>query len=228
MRRKRGSHCRQRHGSEVGIFAKNLAQSSDPGTNRQHRVEVTASNLIVMGSDPDRFETCSFQNATNPIGVSERERSRRSRILGGLRRQMSGRGSERHEVERVLLQRAPADEGNSPVRPEAATNVDERRRRVCEEHYPKSRESGVERGWFEWEDLRICLNEPHALASFGRALRERKHRRRKIDPHYGAVRRDCPSKVQRRLASTTPYVQDVLARSRRKRFQSVPAKRSEL
>src|SRR5262249_5461183 len=45
--------------------------------------------------------------------------------------------------------RAPADEGETPIRPEATTNVDERRRRVGEEHYPKPRESGVECSWLE-------------------------------------------------------------------------------
>jgi hypothetical protein len=72
------------------------------------------------------------------------------------------------------------------------------------------------------------LNEPHSLAPFGRALRERQHRSRQIYPHYCAVRRDCPGKVQCRLTPATAYVQDALARVRRKRRQSTPTKRREL
>ena len=141
---------------------------------------------------------------------------------------MSGRGPKRQNIERVLLQRSPADEGESPIRPEATTNVDERRGWVSEEHHPKPREGGVERGRFEWEHLGICLDEPHSLAPFGRALRERQHRNRQIDPHYCAVRRDCPGKVQRRLTPASAYVQDALTRVQRKRRQSAPTKRSEL
>jgi hypothetical protein len=226
--RKRGSYCRYRRGPELGIFPKNLAQSSDPRTNRQHRIEVAASNLLVTGSDLDLTEARSFQNAAHAAGVSERERAGRVRIVSGLRRQMSGRGPKRQDVERVLLQRSPADEGESPIWPEATTNVDERRSWVSEEHHPKPREGGVERGRFEWEHLGICLDEPHSLAPFGRALRERQHRSRQIDPHYCAVRRDCLGKVQRSLTPATAYVQDALASVRRKRRQSTPTKRSEL
>ena len=85
------------------MLSKNFAQSSDPGTYRQHCIEVAASNLLVMGSDIDFGETCSFQNATHAVGISERERAGRVRILSGLRRQMSGGGPERQHVERVLL-----------------------------------------------------------------------------------------------------------------------------
>jgi len=62
----------------------------------------------------------------------------------------------------------------------------------------------------------------------GRALRERQHRSRQIDPYYCSARRDCPDKVQRSLTPTTAYIQDALTRVRRKRRQSSPTKRSEL
>src|SRR5882762_5616448 len=202
--RKRGSHCRKRRGPELGIFPKNLAESSDPRTNRQHRIEVAASNLLVTGSDLDLPEARSFQNAAHPVGVSERERARRVRIVRELRRQMSGRGPKRQDVERVLLQRSPADEGEPSIRLEATTNVDERRSGVSEEHHAKPREGGIERGRFEREYLGICLNEPHSLAPFGRALRERQHRSGQIYPHYRAVRRDCPDKVHRCLTPPQP------------------------
>jgi hypothetical protein len=74
------------------------------------------------------------------------------------------------------------------------------------EHHPKPRERDVERGRFEWEQLGICLNEPQSLAPFGRALRERQHRSREVDTYYCAVRRNCPSKVKRRLTPATAYV----------------------
>ena len=228
MRRKRGSHGRQRRGPQLGIFPKNLAESSDPRTNRQHRIEVAASDRLVMGGDLDLSEARSFQNAAHAVGVGERERAGRVRIVGGLRRQMSGRGPKRQDVERVLLQRSPADEGESPLRPEAATNVDECRRGVGEEHHPEPREGGVERGRFEGEHLGICLDEPHALAPFGRALRERQHRSRQIHPHDCAVRRDRPRKGQRGFTPATADIQDTLARARRKRGQGAPTKRSEL
>jgi len=109
--RKRASHGRERRGPELGIFPKNLAQSSDPRTNRQHRIEIAASNQLVMGSDLDLPEPRSFQNGAHAAGVGERERAGRVQIVSGLRRQMSGRGRKRQEVERVLLQRSPADEG---------------------------------------------------------------------------------------------------------------------
>src|SRR4051794_12904857 len=225
---KRGSHCRKRRGPELGIFPKNLAEGSDPRTNRQHRIEIAASNRLVTGSNLDLPKARSFQNAAHAAGVSERERARRVRIVSGLRRQMSGRGPKRQDVERVLLQRSPADEGESSIRLEATTNVDERRNGVSEEHHPKPREGGVERGRFEWEYLGICLNEPHSLAPFGRAPRERQHRSRQIHPHYCAVGRDCPGKVQCCLTSATAYVQDALTGARRKRRHSTPTKRSEL
>src|SRR2546423_12659738 len=103
-----------------------------------------------MGSDLDIAEARAFQNAVHAVGVSKREWAGRVRIVSGLWRQMSGRGPKRQEVERVLLQRSPADEGEPTVRPEATTNVDERRSGVSEEHHPKPREGGVERGPFEW------------------------------------------------------------------------------
>ena len=122
VRRKCGSHCRERRGPQLGIFPEDLAQNSDPRTNRQHRIEVAASNLLVTGSDLDLPEAGCFQNAAHAVGISERERAGRVRIVSGLRRQTSGRGPKRHDVERVLLQRSPADEGESPIRPEAPTN----------------------------------------------------------------------------------------------------------
>src|SRR3954464_7823022 len=98
---KRGSHCRKRRGPELGIFPKNLAEGSDPRTNRQHRVEVAASDLLVTGSNLDLPEARSFQNAAHAVGVSERERARRIRIVRRLRRQMRGGGPKRQDVERV-------------------------------------------------------------------------------------------------------------------------------
>ena len=116
---KRGSYCRQRRGPKLRIFPKNLAQSSNPRTNRQHRIEVAAANLFVMGRDLDLFKTRSLQNAAHPAGVSEGKRARRVRIGSGLRRQVRGRGPERQDVERIVLERSPTDEGQSPLRPEA-------------------------------------------------------------------------------------------------------------
>src|SRR5437868_11385089 len=98
---KRGSHCRKRRGPELGIFPKNLAESSDPRTNRQHGIEVAASNLLVTGSDLHVPEARSFQNAAHAIGVGERERAGRVWIVSGLWRQMSGCGPERLDVKRV-------------------------------------------------------------------------------------------------------------------------------
>jgi hypothetical protein len=56
-----------------------------------------------MGSDLDLPEARSFQNAAPAVGVSECERAGRVRIVSGLRRQMSGRGPKRQDIERVLL-----------------------------------------------------------------------------------------------------------------------------
>jgi hypothetical protein len=67
--RKRRSHCRERRGSEFGIFPKNLAQSSDPRTDCEHRFEVAASNLLVMGSDMDFPETRPSQNSAHAIWI---------------------------------------------------------------------------------------------------------------------------------------------------------------
>src|SRR5262245_52278914 len=128
---------------------------------------------------------------------------------------MSGGGPKRHDVERVLLQRPPADEGEPPIRPETTANVDERRGGVSEEHHAEPREGSVERGRLEREHLGIGLDEPHSFAPLGRALRERQHRSRQINPHYCSVRRDCPDELQRRLTPATAYVQDALTRVRR-------------
>ena len=76
-----------------------------------------------------------------------------------------------------------------------------------------------------WASAWMNRTRSHPLAA---RSRERQHRSRQIDPHDRAVRRDGPGKVQRRLAAATPYVQDALARARRKRRQSAPTKRSEL
>ena len=181
-----------------------------------------------MGSDIDLAEARSFQNAAHAVGVSEREWAGRVRVASGLRGQMSGRGPKRQDVERVLLQRSPADEGESPIRPEATTNVDKRRGGVSEEHHSEPREGSVERGRLEREHLGICLDESHSFAPLGRALRERQHRRRQIDPYYCSVRRDCPDKVQRSLTPATAYVQDALTGVRRQRRQTAPAKRNKL
>src|SRR5262249_58241982 len=133
-------------GARGGFCRKTLARRSDPVRIRQHRIEVAASNLLVTGSDLDLPEARSFQNAAHAVGVGERERAGRVRIVSGLRRQMSGRGPKRQDVERVLLKRSPANEGESPIRSEATTNVGERRSGVSEEHHPKPREGSVERG----------------------------------------------------------------------------------
>ena len=45
-----------------------------------------------MGRDFDLTEACSFENAAHAVGVGERERAGRVRIVSGLRRQMCGRG----------------------------------------------------------------------------------------------------------------------------------------
>jgi hypothetical protein len=72
------------------------------------------------------------------------------------------------------------------------------------------------------------LDEPHSIAPFGRALRERQDRSRQIDPNYCAVRGDCPGKLKRGLTPATANVQDAFTCVRRKRRQSAPTKRSEL
>ena len=144
MRRKCGSHCRKCNGSKLRIFPKNLAQRPDPRTNRQHCIEVAASNHLVIGSDLDLPEARIFQNIAHAVGVSECEWARLTRIVCGLRRQMSGRRPQRQDVERVLLQRSPADEGEPPIWLKAPTNVDERCSRVGEEYHSKPREGGVE------------------------------------------------------------------------------------
>ena len=152
----------------------------------------------------------------------------RVRVVSGLRRQMDRRGPERQVVERILLKRAPADERQSSIRFGATTNVAERRCGVSEEHHPKPRKSGVERGRFEGEHLGVRMDEPHPFAPVGCALRERKHRSRQIDSHDCAIRRNGAGKLQRCLASATAYVQDALTRIWRKRLQSPPTERSEL
>src|SRR4249920_3428686 len=65
--RKRRSHGRQRRGPDRGIFPKNLAESSDPRTNRQHGIEVAAADLFVTGRDLDLPEAGSFQNAAYAV-----------------------------------------------------------------------------------------------------------------------------------------------------------------
>jgi hypothetical protein len=84
--RKRGSHCRQRRGPKFGILSKNLSQSSNPRTYLQHRIEVAASNLLVMGSDNDLAEARTFQNAAHTVGAGECEWAGRVRVVSGLRR----------------------------------------------------------------------------------------------------------------------------------------------
>jgi hypothetical protein len=143
-----------------------------------------------MGGDLDLAEARSFQNAAHAIGVGERKWAGRVRVVRGLRRQMRGRGPERQNVELVLLQCTPADKGQPPTRPEAATNVAERHGGVSEEHHSEPREGSVERGRLEWEHLGIGLDEPHAFAPLGRALRERQHGSGQIDPDDRSVRRD--------------------------------------
>ena len=64
-----------------------------------------------MGSDLNLPEARSFQNAVHAVRVSEREWAGRVRIVSGLRRQVNRRGPKRQDVERVLLQRSPTDEG---------------------------------------------------------------------------------------------------------------------
>jgi hypothetical protein len=181
-----------------------------------------------MGSDIDLAEARSFQNAPHAVGVSEREWAGRVRVVSGLRWQMRGRGLKRQDVERVLLQRSPADEGESPIRPEATTNVDKRRGWISEEHHSEPREGSVERGRLEREHLSISLDQPYSFVPLGCALCERQHRSRQIDSYYCSVRRNCPDKVQRGLTPATAYVQDALAGVRRQRRQTAPTKRSKL
>ena len=72
------------------------------------------------------------------------------------------------------------------------------------------------------------MDEAHSFAPIGRALRERRHRCRQIDPNNCTVRRDSLGKFQNSVTPATAYVEDALTRVRRKRCQSVPTKRSEL
>ena len=130
---------------------------------------------------------------------------------------MISRSPKRQDVERVLLKRSPADEGEPTVRFETTTYVAERRYGISEEHHAKSRECSVERGWFEWEHLGICLDEPYAFAPFSCALGERQHRSRQIDPHNCAVRHDCSGKFHRSLAPATTYIEHALSGLRGKR-----------
>jgi len=50
---------------------KNLAQGSDQRTNRLHRIEVGASNLLVTAVTLDLPEASSLQNAPHRIGVAK-------------------------------------------------------------------------------------------------------------------------------------------------------------
>jgi len=72
----------------LGILSKNFAQSPDPRAYRQHRIEVAASNLLVMGSELDLAEARSFQEPAHAVRVGEREWARRVWVVRGLRRQM--------------------------------------------------------------------------------------------------------------------------------------------
>src|SRR5689334_17964941 len=125
-----------------------------------------------MGSEIDLAEARSFQNAVHAVGVRECEWAWCLRGVSRLRRQMIERGHKRQVVERVLVQCTPADKSESPGRPETSTNVDKRSGGINEEHHSKPRKGSVERGRFEWEYLRIGLDEPHSLARFGGACRE--------------------------------------------------------
>ena len=103
MGRKRGPQGRQRCGSQFRILPKNFAKSTDPRTNRQHRIEVPASNQFVMSRDLDLAEARSCQNAVQAVRVGEREWAGRVQVVSGLRRQMARCGRERQDVEWVLL-----------------------------------------------------------------------------------------------------------------------------
>ena len=104
--------------SRLGVqdFPKDLAQSPNPRTNRKHRFDVAAADMLVMSNDLNLPEARAFQNSAHAVWVSKREWAGRVRVVRGLRRQMNRRGSKRQDVKRILLQRAPADEREPSIR----------------------------------------------------------------------------------------------------------------
>jgi len=181
-----------------------------------------------MGRDLDGLEARPFQNAAHTIGVSEREGTRRIRCARRLRRQVRRCGLERHAIESVFPQRAPADKGKPPVRLEAPANVDEGRDGISEERHAKPRERRVECGRLEWKHLCIGLDEPHPFAPLGRSPGECQHCTRHVNSHDVTIRRDEPRKLQRSFATTTADVENALTRARRQCRQRTAAKRREL
>ena len=119
------------------MLPKNFAQRPHSRTHGEHRLEVAASNLLVVGSDPDFHEARTAQNSTHTVWICKREWAGLVRVVIRLRWQVNRRRTERHNIELILLQRSPTDERQSPTRFEAATNVAERRRRISEEHNPE-------------------------------------------------------------------------------------------
>jgi len=213
---------------EFGIFSKDFSERSNPGTHGEHRIEVTASDQIVTSTDLDLPEARTFQNAVHAVGTSERKWAGRVGIVSGLRRKMKRRGPKRHEIERIFLQPAPADERQAAIAFEDTANVAERRNRIIEKHHPKPRESGVKEGTFKGEYLGVGLDQLYSFGPLGRALRERQHRARQIESQDSAIGGDGPGEVQRRITAATTYVQNVLIRVKRERPQSPPTERSEL
>jgi len=71
------------------MLAQQPAQGADPQRQLDRFLQAVAADLRVMGVDLDPREAGGGQDAANPVGVGEGERTRRERIGGrGGRRQM--------------------------------------------------------------------------------------------------------------------------------------------
>ena len=171
----------------------------------------TCSSWAVIWIDP---KTRALQNAAHAVGVGERERAGRVRIISGLQQQMSGRGPERQDVERVFLQRSPANEGEAPIRPQAATNVDERRNGVGERTSRRTAKKRRRTRRFRMRTAGHLLGRTSRARSFAAARRAKAS---------AAADRSIPTtvpsgatskgKVERGLTSATADVQDALTRA---------------
>ena len=146
----------------------------------------TLSSTVIMASRSplETLSSCAsivtcritgvLKRGSDGAGVREAERRRVEPSF------KPGR-SQGKQIQFVLVERSPADEGQSTDRSHHSPEVRERRDRVAESHHPEARIDTIDAAFGKREPQRIAFDEGDVAAPRGAAACGLQHQRRDVD-----------------------------------------------
>ena len=195
------------------MLAQKRSKRTHTGAHVQHGLEVAAPDVLIMLANVDLIESRLCERLPKKCGISEGEVTRPFGFHPELRRQVGRRCANREPVQLILGERPPANERESPAGPECASDVDERRNRVGEEHHAKSRKRCIECGGREWIRFRVAVDEADGWRPVRFGTQHFDCRCDHVDSNYCTLRSDGLCQCRRRTPQTTPDIKDPITRS---------------